>query len=308
MSDVTDFARLNLSYQDVFVRDENLTVVLAAVGDVVDAGTDRSLVYYRDGESWYAYETDRGITSVCFPSGDVEEMVLLGADGVVTRLGEGDESVEIIDDSDEGPSDLVIMWSVAEVDQSLYAVGMARHAYRQDRGQAGWTRIDQTCVVPRERLTTAVGFTSVAGFAPDEIYAVGWKGEIWRSDGEVWHQVPSPTGLLLKAVVRDPAGDEMVAVGLAGILRGRHDRWRIVEQTVTKALNDAVAFRDAVYLSGSDGVYRLTGDTVERVELVSTGEVTTSSLAAGGGVMWSAGQSDLFRTGDGVRWERVDNP
>lgn len=71
---------------------------------------------------------------------------------------------------------------------------------------------------------------------------------------------------------------------------------------------DAVAFRDAVYLSGTDGVYRLTGGAVERVELVPTGAVTTSRLAAGSGALRSAGQSDLFRTRDGVSWERVDNP
>ncbi|GAA0903735.1 hypothetical protein [Virgisporangium aurantiacum] len=308
MDDVSDFARLSLSYQDVYVRDENLAVVLASVGELVDAGVNHTFAYYRYAESWYLYKTDRSVTSVCFPSGGDDEMVLLSADGMVIRLIEGGQPVEIIDDSDEGPSDLVTMWSVAEVDRSLYAVGMARHAYRQHRGQAGWTRIDQTCFVPRRSLSAAVGFTSVAGFSPEEIYAVGWNGEIWRFDGAVWHQAPSPTGLLLKGVVRDPAADEVVAVGLDGILRGRYDRWRIVGQTVTKALNDAVAFRDVVYLSGSDGVYRLNGDAVERVELVSTGEVTTSSLAAGGGVLWSAGRSDLFRTGDGVNWERIDNP
>ena len=72
----------------------------------------------------------------------------LSADGVVTRLVEGDRSVEIIDDSDEGPS--------------------------------AWTRIDQTCFVPRRSRTEAVGFTAVAG-SPRTRY-MRWDGRV-RSGG-----------------------------------------------------------------------------------------------------------------------------
>jgi hypothetical protein len=74
---------------------------------------------------------------------------------------------------------------------------------------------------------------SVALEAPDrlatELYAVGWQGEIWHYDGEKWHQLPSPTKLVLVDVCC--AGDGTVyACGREGLLlKGRDQTWEIVE-------------------------------------------------------------------------------
>lgn len=307
MSDTDD---LGLQLAGVFVHSEQLAIVLAVVKKMADDNVDHTIVYYRDGGEWYSFETQKPIVSACYPSGEALEMALLSADGIVIRLREGDEIREVIDDSDDGPSELVIMRQITEIDGTQFVVGMARHAYRKARGASDWERIDQTCFVPRAQRTTSVGFYSVDGFSATDVYAVGYKGEIWTFDGARWTSRSSPTNVVLTNVVCDRANQQVVIAGLAGtILVGRDDRWHEVQQSETQADFWGAALHGGhVYLSNDDGVFRLKDRTLEAVTLSAEGPLTTSYLSAREGVMWSVGSHDVLVTKDGRRWQKIENP
>jgi hypothetical protein len=306
MGDTED---LGLEFSGVFVHSESLAIVLAVVRKLVDENTDHTLVYYRYSDTWYLHKSNLAITSACFPSGDAVEMALLSADGIVTRLRKGNKSEEVIDSSDDGPSELVIMRHITEINGTQFAVGMARHAYRKTQGAAVWERIDATCFVPRAQRTRSVGFYSVDGFTDKDIYAVGYKGEIWSFDGVGWLQRPSPTNVVLTNVACDHELSRVVICGLAGtILVGRDDQWEELQQSETKADFWGMTHCDGkTFLSSDDGVFELKGKELERIEFPD-GQSTTSFVGSAQGVVWSVGAKDIFRALLPANWERVPTP
>jgi hypothetical protein len=306
MSDTVD---LDLEFAGVFVQSQSWVIVLAVVRKLVDENVDHTLVYYRYADAWYLHKTDRAVTSACFPGGSAPEMALLSADGIVTRLKKGGKTEEIIDASDDGPSDLVIMRHLAEIDETLFAVGMARHAYRKARGDTAWERIDDTCFVPRANRTVSVGFYCVDGFSATDVYAVGYKGEIWTFDGKRWLMRTSPTNVALTNVVCDHASSRVVIAGLAGtILIGRDDQWEELPHSETKAdFWGMTSHNDRVYISSDDGVFELNGRSLKKVQLPED-QATTSFVSARNGAMWSVGAKDIFETAVPLKWNRVQNP
>ena len=79
-----------------------------------------------------------------------------------------------------------------------YAVGTTREAYMHKAPNV-WRCIDETARRAGESLI-AKSFESIDGFCEDEIYAVGWDGEIWHYDGSRWDEIASPTNLGLHRI------------------------------------------------------------------------------------------------------------
>ena len=44
------------------------------------------------------------------------------------------------------------------------------------------------------------GFEAIAGFGEENIYAVGWRGEIWQRKDDGWIQRDSPANVILTGV------------------------------------------------------------------------------------------------------------
>ncbi len=58
---------------------------------------------------------------------------------------------------------------------------MKRQVYRRG-GERRWT--DMSAPFPKPRETA--GFEAIDGYSSNEIYAVGWSGEIWQFNGKKW--------------------------------------------------------------------------------------------------------------------------
>jgi len=232
----------------------------------------------------------------------------LAVDGEVIVFTFPGEIVETIDSSNQGPSDLVTMRQMRCIGDSIYAVGMARHAYRRV-GPDQWLEIDQGVFVPRAQRTSAVGFNALAGRKGTEIYAVGYKGEIFFFDGTAWEQQASPTNIALNDVAVAPDGT-VYTCGLAGtIVRGRRNQWESVTQDLTSAnFWSVVVFNEIAYLSNYDGVFRLDDNVLRRVEFGPGICLDTAYLDARDGVMWSVGHKDIAFTENGVDWSSIAKP
>src|SRR6266540_836063 len=138
---------------------------------------------------------------------------------------------------------------------------MKRQVFRRPVNTSRWERFDDGVLVPKTSKEVA-GFLTIDGFSGSEIYAAGYRGEIWYFDGMKWRRIDSPTNLRLEAL-RCVVGDSVIAVGDEGvILLGRDDRWDVVAQELTdETFTDVETFQERIFISTEVGVlYELQKD------------------------------------------------
>ncbi|BAP55883.1 hypothetical protein THII_1586 [Thioploca ingrica] len=183
-----------------------------------------------------------------------------------------------------------------------YAVGPARTVYRRDAPNK-WTCIK----APKPEISQLMdaGFESIDGFSEKDIYAVGWGGEIWHYDGQLWKQINSPTNLGLFKV-RCAGNGEVYAGGQMGILlRGRHEQWEIIEHEVTQEnLRGIEWFNGILYVATTKSVYELKKDQLIPIDFGNDAPSTCYHLSAADGIMWSIGAKDVMEF-DGKKWSRI---
>ena len=99
--------------------------------------------------------------------------------------------------------------SLAEIGGQAYAVGLRGMAYRLDE-LVKWTRID-------EGLSRDFDVQAIHGFDATDIYAVGFRGELWHFNSRQWTRCELPTNVNLASVKCARDGFVYVA-GHGGIL------------------------------------------------------------------------------------------
>jgi hypothetical protein len=232
------------------------------------------------------------------------QMCAVGTQGGVLLLGSGDRHEEQIAPEGQAPRDRGPLRGVRTIGERVYVVGMNRQAYRRD-GDSAWVSIDQGAR-PQPGSGQVVGFEAVDGFAEDEIYAVGWEGEIWRYDARIWTAIASPTNVVLTNLCC--GGDGMAyASGRNGLLlRGRDNRWEVIEQqNIIDDIWGLAWYGGQLYLATTNALYTLEGDTLNLVDLGDDPPKTCYHLSAADGVLWSIGPKDVMAF-DGATWVRID--
>lgn len=238
---------------------------------------------------------------VLSPEADSEVMVSgrLGFVGLI-------RDQQVVAEEIEGPEDRGFICDMRVIGQHAYAAGMGRQVYRRT-GAGRWDQFEIGIDTSSENFLDVIGFNAIDGLSEDDAYAVGFKGDIWHRTKEKWHKVVSPTNLILERV-RAVKPDIVFAAGRGGLLlRGHSDRWESVDQNVTRQDFWGLEwFQDRLYVSTSQGIFRLT-DT-DDLELIDDGlpkPRTYSQLHAGNGALWSFGADNLSWTSDGETWNEV---
>lgn len=190
------------------------------------------------------------------------------------------------------------------IGRHVYAVGTTRQCYRRS-GPDQWTCIDASAQHHGKDITD-YSFQAIDGFDEEEIYTVGWEGEIWRWDGARWTLCDSPTNLALHTVVCAGDGNVYAAGQVGTLLRGCGDDWAPIEHDCTEEdFWDAAWFGDRLYLSTSRFVYALDRRGVlERVSFAPEAPLSAYHLRVVDGLLWSIGPDDVL-TFDGVAWTRI---
>ena len=240
--------------------------------------------------------TDWDSTAIAHAKLPSVRLVFIGEDGDVCTYVGGKSTTEIID-----PAPIIIR-NAKTVDGYVFACGMRRQVYKRvDEGK--WVDISASFSNPGDKA----GFEAIDGYSGNELYAVGWSGEIWQYDGSKWADRASPTNVILSSVCCAPNGVVYVA-GQNGILiKGRHDSWEIVEWDDDADVDiwDLCWFNDNLYVASINYLFTLQGNELVDVDF---GEVELSScysLTEAEGVMWSIGNEDVLSF-DGTTWQRYD--
>lgn len=291
----------DVHFTGVYVYQKELVYIRAQLKSLNAKGVDHTLMIRCKNGEWGQYMVEAPSISHCLINDPELKILLLIPDGHV-HVGAASGFVweQILDDS--GPNSLKMMTDMQVIDNDVYAVGMGRMIYRRKDSQ--WSRFDAG-IRELKKLDAISGFKSIHGFNENELYAVGFKGEIWYFENEKWVQVSSPTNLKLEKVVC-ASDNQVYACGGGGILlRGKKDCWELIEQDLTTStLWGLQEFNKSIYFSDNSSVYQYNGDECKKVDMGLERGVSCSYLHANDGVMWSVGNSHITRY-DGEKWEQL---
>ncbi len=209
----------------------------------------------------------------------------------------------VIEELIEGPQAEGFIRDLRVIDQHVYATGMGRQVYRRaSRGK--WLPFHRGLIRSPADYLDITGFNAIDGLSEEDIYAVGFGGDIFHCATGEWREIASPTNLILERVCAMKR-DLVFAAGQSGVLlRGHHDAWEAIDQAETSSdFWGLECFRGRTYLATNEGIFRLNDrDELETVDLGLPGPRTYSQLHAGKGALWSFGPRHLSWTEDGESW------
>ena len=234
----------------------------------------------------------------------LEQGLILGEQGQVMCIGSGDFHLEQITTPTSSPPQRGPMRSIRTIGDSVYAVGMDRQVYRRD-SSGRWSTFDAGLPSPQSGGKVS-GFESIDGYEEEELYAVGWDGEIWCYEQKIWSQKDSPTNFILVDVCCGGNGTVYACGRLGTLLAGRGDSWAIVDHnSLTDDIWSMAWFRGKLYLATIDSIYTLENDALVEVEMGEDQPGTCFHLSHNDDVLWSIGSSDIMSF-DGTVWSRID--
>jgi hypothetical protein len=262
-------------------------------------------LYSRLRGEWGGWDFGWAVCSVSVCHRPAERLIAIGPNGEVQAIGGGQSmQEEPVGDGTRSPRTRGPLREVRGIAQGrAYAVGTTRQAYVREAPNV-WRCIDETARRAGESLI-AKSFESIDGFCEDEIYAVGWDGEIWHFDGSRWDEIASPTNLGLHRIRCAEDGTAYACGKVGTLLRGRGRTWTVVDHQATKeALWGLEWFAGHLYVSSTRFVYQLKGDELRRIDFDKNPPETCYHLSAADGVLWSIGARNVMEF-DGGKWSEV---
>lgn len=258
-------------------------------------GYDQGIIGYSCISPWHT-------CSIAICEHPIQQMLAISPHGHVKLIGQGQDGDELISTPNGSPGTRGYLRHVRTIGRRTFAVGMGRQVYRRD-DKDQWACLDQEI---RPATGELKGFECIDGFSENNIYAVGWDGEIWHFDGTRWSQENSPTSEILTRILC--TGDGYIyASGRRGLLlRKREQQWEVLAQgTITDDIWDLAWFQDRLYLSTLQGIFTLHKEEITAVDFGADIPRSCYHLSTADGVLWSFGAKDLMAF-DGKTWSRID--
>lgn len=230
---------------------------------------------------------------------------ILCGDGRV-GFGYGSYGEEHINDTTTGPKGRGPLRELRWIGEHLYAAGMGRQVYRR-LGPAQWEVLDPPRV-PKPGQIEVCGFTSLDGVDESDVWAVGYKGEMWNRKAGQWYEAPALTNMTLHKV-RMVRADLGFASGKKGIVM-RYDggTWAALPHLAgADDIWDLEWLGGRLYAAAAKKLYVLKADD-SFAEVQIEGVTSFGHLHAADGVLWSFGTLRLAWTADGQQWNAEQPP
>lgn len=238
--------------------------------------------------------TDWDSTAISIARLPSEKAVLIGEDGDVLTYFGGVSTLEVI-----FPKPVMIR-NAKNIDGYVFVCGMKRQFYKRiDEGV--WKDLS----VPFSSSDKKVGFESIDGFSENEIYAVGWGGEIWSYDGSNWENKYSPTNKILTSICCAENGDSYICGQQGIMIKGRKDAWDIInfESDVSVDFWDLCWFQGQLYVASINNLFTLNGNKLVEVNFEELEIPTCYNLTTANDVLWSVGKDDVVSF-NGKAWRK----
>ncbi|MEZ4312550.1 MAG: hypothetical protein R3F14_31360 [Polyangiaceae bacterium] len=155
---------------------------------------------------------------------------------------------------------------------------------------------------------TDMGFADIDGFAADDLYAVGGRGEVWHYDGKIWIPCELPANLPLSTVCCGGDGQVYISGESGTLYRGRGDVWkRIWKGEYTTPYNDSRWFDGKLLLTSDYMFDEWSDDQVKHVHHNGRRVNARGHMDTGDGILVVASDREV-RMFDGTRWRDLVVP
>lgn len=292
------------SFVSGFVQSQNIIRIIAQIDQLNDLDRPNSVMlkWELDISKRSDFHLDWYATQSIVILEPVLEMIAVGPDGKVIVGTATGQSEEKIGTKDRDSANFGDIRNINFIGKHIYAVGMRRQVYRRE-GKDRWKILDKG--VFQAKIENGIsGFNAIDGANENSIYAVGFNGEIWRFDGKNWHEIESPTNVILNSV-RAVNDTRIYACGQMGtLLKGSGEAWIAIDQSETDDQFWGLEwFKDDLYIATSKQLFILRDDnTLEKVDMGLNYQPTCGSLHANDGVLLSVGRKHVCWTKDGKKW------
>lgn len=268
--------------------------------------TEYSRIYFYDNGEWTSDECQYQIVSMARMVTDgTPTYYYLGRRGEVVVLDGTERREERIKGAGTGAGTYGYVSEIREIDGNLYACGANRQVYR--RFSDGWRPIHDQ-ILHGKPHTVEFSFKSIDGTAESNIFAVGFEGEIFHYDGNVWTQVDSPTNIHLHRVLCIDEDLVYVCGDDGTVIRGEKGKWQLVDsEDVTENFWGLCVYNDDVYVSSVTSLYKLTKSGLSEIKVPLRPKTHWGQLYTSDDVLWSMGSHDIVRF-DGKKWRRIVCP
>lgn len=294
---------------DGIVAEKDLVAFVSYLHELEEDDVEFTRLYMHKpiSNKWGIRELEHELVSIeSTRKGDSGSWHLLSKRGTHIQLTPGKQPPTeeiVITDAGTGQGKYGYVSQIRLIGEHLYVCGMCRQVYRFEKNQ--WKHIDKDILAPVEDTKTC--FESIDGTSENDIYAVGWKGEIYHYNGKKWTKLDSPTNLDLNRV-KCVKPDLVYICGDEGlVLQGSKNSWKVFQDSANEDDFWGVEYFDGqVYLAGIDGLRTFDGQDFADVKTGLKKKLDGYRLHANDGVLWSFGQDHLAYF-DGKKWTYVEN-
>lgn len=276
-----------------------------AIPDMLPRGQVMCRLFFYVNGQWSHFAQDFEIDgkSMTFLGPPHKATWILGKNGEAIQVGFSTVNAEQIPGAGLlDPDGHGYVNTIKNINGELYVCGYHRQVYKHVGNE--WLSIAED-ILTRE---TARGFFDIDGTNSFNVYAVGWEGEIYFHDGQVWRRDDSPTNAHLTSV-RCVASDKVWICGKGGILlHGSFGRWQEIREVgFTDNWYCIEEYEGTIYLAGNAVLAYLDGNTIRPIDVGLKRRITTHRLHNKDGLLWSIGEKDIL-VFDGKSWREIPHP
>ena len=170
-------------------------------------------------------------------------------------------------------------WGVKNIFGDVYAFGLLRKVFKRNDFN-DWLDMTDPSTNPELHKdisewqekhgslgSMSIGFDALDGFASDDLYAGGDRGDLWQFNGSKWKRIDLPSNIKINALVC--GGDGKVYIGGSDnkLLIGRDDEWEVVETDTGEyvyatEINSMAWFDDKLWLATDMNLFTFEDNTV----------------------------------------------
>jgi hypothetical protein len=262
---------------------------------------------FNDGE-WGRCNQDfnfdcKSLTYLLLPDESYKAWWLLGKNGEVAEIKAGLPNIDRIPGAGLGLEESYgYVETIKNIENELYVCGYGRQVYKHVNKK--WISIADD-ILTHEK---ARGFFDIDGVSSNNIFAVGWKGEIYFYDGKKWHMSDSPTSAHLASVCCVKNDDVWICGDNGVVLHGSFNHWTVImDDAFTDNWYCIEEYDGNIYLAGNGIIGYIDGDSINPVDLGVGRPITTNRLHSKDGQLWSIGEKDIL-VFDGSSWKEIHHP